>query len=280
MALTYAGAIVGTPGYMAPESWHGRATEQSDLYSLGVLLFELCAGRTPFAGVAPHALSTAVQQRDPPSLLELVPTINPEFAKIVARGLAREPKDRYASGEELLEALRALDRPASSGPTTAGRADDLPAGSRGRSSRRGARSRKATKRAKSLVFREVGPLVVSVLSAEPPTDDEWGGYLELCRKKMARERLVVLAVTAGGGPTPEQRLAMRDLVQDVPVLTAVVTNVPTVQGIITVLGWQNPGIRTFSGDTGLTDALKYLDVVGLLAERVAVEVTAMKLEVA
>ncbi len=108
--LTHAGALLGTPGYMAPESWRGEtATPQSDVYSLGALLFELCAGRSPHADVMPHALSLAVQDRDAPLLTDLVPDVDPAFARVIARCLARNPFERYASGEHLREAL---ERPA------------------------------------------------------------------------------------------------------------------------------------------------------------------------
>src|SRR5262249_23641899 len=103
--LTDAAFVVGTPGYMAPESWRGRPTPQSDVYSLGVLLFELCAGRTPYADVAPHALSFAVQRHDAPLLTDVVPTVGPKLATIVARCLSRDPGARYASAEELHQAL-------------------------------------------------------------------------------------------------------------------------------------------------------------------------------
>ncbi len=260
--------IVGTPGYMAPESWLGCATQQSDVYSLGALLFDLCAGRTPYAEVAPHALSLAVQSRDAPLLTEVVPTVDSMFAAVVARCLSRAPGARFASGEDLFGALRELGRHACSGQVPGSislrsGADDgrlaVPGG---------------TTAARSMLFRDVGPLVVSVHSARAPSDEDWYEYLELCCRKMMGERIGVLVVTAGGGPTAKQRLAVRELLREGPVLTAVVTNPSRVREV-TAMGWFNPGIRTF---TSLGDALTCLRIDAPMAERVFHEVRTMQRE--
>jgi serine/threonine protein kinase len=119
--LTDPGVLVGTPDYMPPESWRGEpATPQSDVYSLGALLFELCAGYPPHREVASHARHLAVQQRDAPLLTGVEPTVDPAFAAIVARCLSRNPAHRYASGEELHEALKRLELPACRGPVPRG----------------------------------------------------------------------------------------------------------------------------------------------------------------
>ena len=127
------------------------------------------------------------------------------------------------------------------------------------------------------MFREVGALVVSVMSPEAPTDAAWNPYLELCRrKKMKGERIGVLVVSAGGAPTPTQRGAIKELLQKGPVPTAIVTDSLTAQDVSTFLGWSNPAARTFSGATGLDDALRYLGVDGAAAEHVLREVRAMQ----
>lgn len=130
-----------------------------------------------------------------------------------------------------------------------------------------------------MVFREVGALVVSVHSPEAPTDGEWKAYLRLCQEKMARERVGVLVVTAGGGPTENQRHAIRELLGDGPVLAAIVTDAP-MHGTLTMLSWSNPGIRCFSGAAGLDDALRHLCVDGPTAARVLIEVREMQRELA
>jgi eukaryotic-like serine/threonine-protein kinase len=104
-----AGLMVGTPDYMAPEVWQGRApSRRSDVYSLGAVLFELIAGATPFGDVSPHELAHAVRTRPAPDLPERAPECDARLARLVARCLDRDPEARYASGEELREALEQL----------------------------------------------------------------------------------------------------------------------------------------------------------------------------
>lgn len=103
------GIMVGTPDFMAPEVWAGRApNRRSDVYSFGAVLFELVAGKTPFAEVPPHDLARVVNERAAPELAALVPDVDPRFAKLVARCLEREPDQRFPSGEELREALEQI----------------------------------------------------------------------------------------------------------------------------------------------------------------------------
>ncbi|HET9990221.1 MAG TPA: serine/threonine-protein kinase, partial [Kofleriaceae bacterium] len=100
-----AGAIVGTPDYMAPEVWGGSApTRRSDVYSLGAVIFELLAGSPPFGSIEPSELARAVREQDAPAL-----AAEPRVAALVARCLVRDPAQRFASGEELREALEQLD---------------------------------------------------------------------------------------------------------------------------------------------------------------------------
>jgi eukaryotic-like serine/threonine-protein kinase len=114
--LTDAGALMGTPDYMAPEIWRGEpATRRSDVYALGALLFELCAGRPPHKDLSPRALPEQVQKRDAPLLTTLEPRVNPKLAAVVERCLRRDPAERYASGDELREALEQLDLTSRSG---------------------------------------------------------------------------------------------------------------------------------------------------------------------
>jgi formylglycine-generating enzyme required for sulfatase activity len=105
------GALVGTPYYMSPEAWAGEElTARSDVYSLGVILYELCAGKGPFRDVPWRELSEAVRTRDPRPLAELAPGVEPGFAAVIDRCLRREPFERYASAAALLDALEQLGR--------------------------------------------------------------------------------------------------------------------------------------------------------------------------
>ena len=108
--LSIAGVVVGTPYYMSPETWRGEpASARSDLYSLGALLYELCAGRPPGHDLGDDVpLPRAVQQRDAPTLAEVAPLVHPAFVAVVDRCLRRDPAERFAAAEEMLDALEAL----------------------------------------------------------------------------------------------------------------------------------------------------------------------------
>ena len=109
-ALTGTGVVSGTPAYMAPEQAAGGSCDATaDVYATGVLLFELLASRRPFVG-APHEVVRKHLLELAPTLASVAPTLRPSVAleALVARALAKERKDRYASATELLAALLAL----------------------------------------------------------------------------------------------------------------------------------------------------------------------------
>jgi serine/threonine protein kinase/formylglycine-generating enzyme required for sulfatase activity len=111
----------GTPHYMAPELWWGEPSSyRSDVYALGVLLFELCSGKPPFADASFYELASATATRDPPPLVNVAPGIEPAFGAVVDRCLRRDPSERFATGDELREALEAL--------TEGARRDAIPEG--------------------------------------------------------------------------------------------------------------------------------------------------------
>ncbi len=104
----------GTPLYMAPEVWRGEpATRRSDLYSLGILLYELLAGTAPHRGVPMADLGNYVQHRDIPRLGEVAPGVDPALAAVVDRLVEREPGARFASADALLVALEEIAAPPS-----------------------------------------------------------------------------------------------------------------------------------------------------------------------
>jgi formylglycine-generating enzyme required for sulfatase activity len=102
-------AVPGTPLYLAPELWRGEpASRASDVYALGVLLYELCAGAAPYQDVPLAQLSHAVLAAPPPPLAGLAPGLPPGLAAVVDRCLSAEPSQRFESGDALREALEAL----------------------------------------------------------------------------------------------------------------------------------------------------------------------------
>jgi formylglycine-generating enzyme required for sulfatase activity len=105
------GRVVGTPDTMAPEIWGGTApTRRSDVYSLGAVLYELCSGVTPFHDAAPEDLARVVRASDAPGLITRAPRFDPRFAEIIDRCLRRAPSARFASGDDLRQALEQLAR--------------------------------------------------------------------------------------------------------------------------------------------------------------------------
>ncbi len=110
--LTATGAVIGTPVYMAPEQAMGlvEVDQRVDLYAVGVMLFEMLAGRPPFQGTNYAALVSQHLHVAPPSLAALRPDVPRAVVEAVARALAKEPGDRFASAAEM---ARALPHPAS-----------------------------------------------------------------------------------------------------------------------------------------------------------------------
>lgn len=101
--------IAGTPLYMAPEIWRGEpVTRETDIYAMGALLYELCAGAPPHIEIPLTELPRIASEQDAPPLLRVAPTVDPRFAEIVDRCLKRDARKRFASGDDLREALEAL----------------------------------------------------------------------------------------------------------------------------------------------------------------------------
>ncbi|WP_437526195.1 SUMF1/EgtB/PvdO family nonheme iron enzyme [Sorangium sp. So ce726] len=99
----------GTPHYLPPELWRDElATRRSDVYSLGALLFELCAGVPPHHDVPMTELPLVVQSEAPRPLASLAPGVDPRLAGVIERCLEIDPADRFASGDELRDALEQL----------------------------------------------------------------------------------------------------------------------------------------------------------------------------
>lgn len=105
--VTAEGALIGTPGYLAPEQILGqRADVRSDLYAVGVLLFEALAGRAPHLGATPAMVMQARVLQVAPPLLRLAPHIPENIAEVIDRLLSPQPQHRPASAGEVLALLR------------------------------------------------------------------------------------------------------------------------------------------------------------------------------
>jgi eukaryotic-like serine/threonine-protein kinase len=105
--ITATGQILGTPRYMSPEQVLGRpAVPQSDLYAMGVMLYEMLAGRPPFVGPNPIAVLRAHHDQPPPSLADARPDLHPALVAVVDRALQKDPARRYADAGDMGEALR------------------------------------------------------------------------------------------------------------------------------------------------------------------------------
>ena len=111
-ALTRTGAMMGTSSYLSPEQAQGRpADERSDLYNLGVVLYEMLTGRVPFKGETDVAVAMQHVRTAPPNPRTLVPGISEALAAVVMRALSKDPADRFQSADEFAAALRLARRP-------------------------------------------------------------------------------------------------------------------------------------------------------------------------
>jgi eukaryotic-like serine/threonine-protein kinase len=114
--LTGDGRIVGTVAYMSPEQAEGRTVDQrSDVFSLGVILYEMSTGQRPFAGDTPMSILSSIIKDTPKSIADLRPGLPRELSKIVSRCLAKDVEDRYQSAKDLRNDLRALKNDLTSG---------------------------------------------------------------------------------------------------------------------------------------------------------------------
>ena len=117
-SLTQTGAVMGTAAYFSPEQAEGKGVDaRSDIYSLGVVLYEMAVGRPPFTGDSPVAVASK-HVRDMPVLpREANPAVPPALEAVIMKAMAKNPDDRYGSAEELrADLLRFADgRPVEAG---------------------------------------------------------------------------------------------------------------------------------------------------------------------
>jgi serine/threonine protein kinase/tetratricopeptide (TPR) repeat protein len=119
-ALTGAGGIVGSPGYMAPEQVEGGTVgPTADIYALGIVMYEMITGHLPFVGETPLATAVKRLKEPPPDPRQAVPDLDPVWTQTLMRCLEREPADRFANA---LEVARSLGGEVVSAPISLSRA--------------------------------------------------------------------------------------------------------------------------------------------------------------
>jgi len=124
--LTQAGLIVGTPFYMSPEQALGRPVDvRSDLFSLGVVLYEAVTGKRPFEGESVTETMMNIIMQEPPDLGAVAPAAPASLVEVVNRALQKKPERRFGSAGEMVDALSHVDfaRPAAKTPPKAAKVD-------------------------------------------------------------------------------------------------------------------------------------------------------------
>ena len=108
-AITGAGVVLGTPDYLPPELGHGEQADfRSDIYCMGVVLFELFCGRLPFPGESPLQIVVAHMQTPPPKPRSIMPKLPPDLEAVILKCLEKDRAKRYQTVDELTEALNAI----------------------------------------------------------------------------------------------------------------------------------------------------------------------------
>jgi serine/threonine protein kinase len=115
LELTHEGTVLGTAPYMSPEQVAGRTVDhRTDIFSLGIMLYEMAVGSRPFHGDSSPALMSAILRDTPPALRDVRPEIPAELGRLVARCLEKDPRDRVQTARDVFNELTRLRRELSS----------------------------------------------------------------------------------------------------------------------------------------------------------------------
>jgi serine/threonine-protein kinase len=198
--MTGQGAIIGTPQYMSPEQSMGqRVDERSDLYSLGIMLFEMATGRVPFEAPSITAMLVAHATQAPPELTSVLPDVHPGLARLVSELLQKDPDARPRTAQQVearLNALLPAAQPfASSAPAGDGRAG---AQSAKKEPRFGTGALLGVMLVSTLFAAAAGALLWAGTPAPPPAPAPAPPPPEALRPDPERERELALAMAQNG----------------------------------------------------------------------------------
>jgi len=131
--FTLPGKVLGTPAYMAPEQLSGEGADgRSDLFSLGVILYAMTTGHSPFQGDSATTVCFKVANREPVPASALDLNLPPELDAVISRAMEKDPKKRYQRGADLAEDVRQLEQRCKPVSTTASLRTNAPASTRTR----------------------------------------------------------------------------------------------------------------------------------------------------
>ena len=136
--FTLPGRVLGTPAYMAPEQLSGETCDgRSDLFSLGVILYVMCTGLSPFQGSSATTVCFKVANGEPVAASALDMTLPPQLDAVISSAIAKNPDERYQTGQEFAADLRLLEQSHKPGTTSTSLEATAAAGTRGWSTRTG-----------------------------------------------------------------------------------------------------------------------------------------------
>ena len=271
--LSHAGQIVGTAAYMSPEQARGEPLDaRTDLFSLGIVLYEMITGQRPFQGASSAALAAAILTYDPPPLARFAPHTPAELERIVTKLLKKDPASRYQTAADLLIDVRALKeeqdfqeklertpRPPPPAPATGAAAISTPSRSgTGLTPATGARSRR------------IRALGIAVVIAALLGAGAWFAWRSASVRR-AKARVVEASALADAGRTAEAfdlALTLQRQLPNDPVLASLLAAISDTMTVTTEPAGASVHVKRFAAG-GAAPARQYLGVTPLTAVRIA-----------